>query len=99
MEMNKECVFCGQTTEIEEGFCYGTDYAGYALTIALSASTFVTCWLLIEIFRQHNCVFWCQGMNAGLMMLLQPIVIIMTRIQIRKSYLCKIYLLAINSKK
>ena len=34
--MNKECPVCGQPTEIEVGFYYGTSYVSYALTVALS---------------------------------------------------------------
>ena len=34
--MNKECPVCGQPTEIEVGFYYGTSYVSYALAIAIS---------------------------------------------------------------
>jgi len=36
MQMNKECTVCGQASEIEVGFYYGTSYVSYALTVGLS---------------------------------------------------------------
>lgn len=47
LEMPKQCPVCGQATEIEVGFYYGTGYVSYALTIALSVSTLVAWWVLI----------------------------------------------------
>jgi len=39
--MNEKCPVCGQRTELEPGFYYGTAYVSYALTVAFSATTFV----------------------------------------------------------
>ncbi len=33
MMMNKECTVCGQASEIEVGFYYGTSYVSYAMTV------------------------------------------------------------------
>lgn len=41
LDMPPACPVCGQPTEIEVGFYYGTGYVSYALTIALSVSTLV----------------------------------------------------------
>lgn len=73
MEMNMECDFCMQKAEIGEGFYDGTGYAIDALTSAFSASTFMACWLLTGVSWKVNSVFWCQGTNTGLIILLQPI--------------------------
>ena len=35
MDMNKECPVCGQPTEIEVGFYYGTGYVSYVLSILI----------------------------------------------------------------
>ena len=72
MKMNEKCPVCGQETEIEQGFYYGTGYVSYALTVAFSVSTFVAWWVLIGMSVDDNRVFWWMGINAVLMLLLQP---------------------------
>lgn len=72
MKMNENCPVCGQITELEQGFYYGTGYVSYALTVAFSVSTFVAWWVLIGISVDDNRVFWWMGINAVLMILLQP---------------------------
>ncbi len=71
-KMNERCPVCGQITEIEPGFYYGTSYVSYALTVAFSASTFVAWWVLIGLSTTDNRLFWWLGINATLMILLQP---------------------------
>mgnify|MGYP006188743153 FL=1 len=70
--MNEQCPVCGQQTEIEQGFYYGTGYVSYALTVAFSVSTFITWWVLIGVSVNDNRVFWWLGINALVMLLLQP---------------------------
>ena len=41
LKMYEKCTVCGQPTEIEVGFYYGTGYVSYALSIAFIVSTFV----------------------------------------------------------
>jgi uncharacterized protein (DUF983 family) len=72
MKMNESCAVCGQKTEIEEGFYYGTGYVSYALAVAFSASTFVAWWVLIGLSVDDNRVFWWLSMNAVLLLVLQP---------------------------
>jgi len=72
MKMNEKCPLCGQKTEIEQGFYYGTGYVSYALSVAFSVSTFVAWWVLIGMSVDDNRVFWWLGTNAVLMILLQP---------------------------
>jgi len=72
MKMNEHCSVCGQETEIEQGFYYGTGYVSYALTVAFSVSTFVAWWVLIGVSINDNRVFWWLGLNALLLLLLQP---------------------------
>ena len=40
-QMHENCPVCGQPTEIEVGFYYGTGYVSYALSIALLTASFV----------------------------------------------------------
>ena len=70
--MNEKCPVCGQKTELEPGFYYGTAYVSYSLTVAFSASTFVAWWVLIGLSAHDNRVFWWMGINGFLMILLQP---------------------------
>ena len=58
MEMNKECPVCGQPTEIEVGFYYGTSYVRYALTIAISVASLVAWYLIIGLSTSDNRFFY-----------------------------------------
>lgn len=72
MDMNKPCVVCGQPTEKEVGFYYGTGYVSYALAIAISVSTLVAWLVLIGMSTSDNRFFWWLGFNAVLLVVLQP---------------------------
>lgn len=72
MLMNKECPLCGQPTEIEVGFYYGTAYVSYVLTVLISGFSFLTWWLIIGLSVDDNRFFWWLGFNAVLLILMQP---------------------------
>lgn len=72
MEMNKNCLVCGQATEIEVGFYYGTGYVSYALTVAISVASLVAWLVLIGMSTTDNRFFYWLGFNALLLILLQP---------------------------
>lgn len=72
MEMPKNCPVCGQATEIEVGFYYGTSYVSYAMTVALSVATLVAWWVIIGLSTEDNRFFYWLGFNAVLLVLLQP---------------------------
>jgi len=72
MEMNKNCPVCGQPTEIEVGFYYGTSYVSYALTVALSIASLVAWWVIIGLSTSDNRFFYWMGFNAVFLLLLQP---------------------------
>lgn len=72
MTMNETCPVCGQATEIEVGFYYGTSYVSYALTIALSVASLIAWWIIIGLSVNDNSVFYWLGFNAILLLLLQP---------------------------
>jgi hypothetical protein len=57
---------------MEPGFWYGTGYVSYALTIALSVSTFIAWWVIVGVSFDDNRVFWWLGINAFLLIALQP---------------------------
>jgi len=70
--MNKDCPVCGQPTEIEVGFYYGTSYVSYALTVGLSVATLILWYLTIGLSTDDNRFFFWLGFNAVLLLLLQP---------------------------
>jgi uncharacterized protein (DUF983 family) len=72
MEMNKTCPVCGQATEIEVGFYYGTSYVSYVLTVALSVATLVAWYLIIGLSVNDNRFFYWLGFNAVFLIFLQP---------------------------
>ena len=72
MAMNKNCPVCGQSTEIEVGFYYGTSYVSYALAIVLSVISLLLWWLVIGMSVNDNRFFYWLGFNALLLISLQP---------------------------
>jgi hypothetical protein len=74
MKMNEKCTVCGQPMEIEIGFYYGTSYISYALSVALSAATFIAWLVLIGFSLEDNDkrLFYWIGLNAVFLLLLQP---------------------------
>lgn len=72
VKMKKECPVCGQPTEIEVGFYYGTGYVSYALSVGLCVISFVAWWLLIGMSLEDSRFFWWMGCNAVLLVVLQP---------------------------
>ena len=72
MEMNKSCPVCGQASEIEVGFYYGTSYVSYALSVALSVSTLVAWYVIIGLSTSDNRFFYWLAFNAVFLIILQP---------------------------
>ena len=72
MAMNTNCLVCGQPSEKEPGFYYGTGYVSYALAVAISVSSFVAWYVLIGMSVKDNRFFYWIGTNAVLLILLQP---------------------------
>ena len=79
IKMNQKCPVCGQPTEIEVGFYYGTSYVSYALTVAFSVATFLAWWVLIGFSLNDNRIFWWLGINATLLIVLQPVFMRLSR--------------------
>lgn len=79
LQMHKVCPVCGQPTEIEVGFYYGTGYVSYALTVALSVASFVAWYVLIGMSVDDNRFFYWLGFNAILLVVLQPYLMRLSR--------------------
>ncbi|MCR6721922.1 MAG: DUF983 domain-containing protein [Chitinophagaceae bacterium] len=72
MDMPKTCAVCGQPTEIEIGFYYGTSYVSYALSVAISVASLIAWWVIIGLSTQDSRFFYWIGFNAVLLICLQP---------------------------
>jgi uncharacterized protein (DUF983 family) len=79
IKMNDKCPVCGQPTEIEVGFYYGTGYVSYAITVALTVATFIAWWVLIGFSIQDNRIFYWLGLNSLLLLALQPVIMRLSR--------------------
>ena len=79
-DMHENCSSCHQKYEMEQGFWYGTGYVSYALAVAISTSTFVAWWVLIGISYEDNRVLWWLGINAFLLLVLQPWMMRLSRV-------------------
>src|ERR1700710_2799551 len=58
LEMYKNCLVCGQPTEIEVGFYYGTSYVSYALTVAYSVATYIAWWVILGFSLYDNSIIY-----------------------------------------
>ena len=72
MAMNERCPVCGQPLDMEPGFYYGTNMISYLLALLISGLSFVLWWLLIGFSFQDSRFFWWIGINAVLLVVLQP---------------------------
>lgn len=70
--MNEVCPICGQTTDMEPGFYYGTSYVSYAMAISISVSTLIAWWVIVGLSLRDDRFFWWMGFNAFLLIFLQP---------------------------
>ena len=79
--MHETCPVCHQPTEIEVGFYYGTGYVSYALSVALTVSTFVAWKVLIGMTFDidDNRIFYWLGTNIAILLLLQPVLMRLAR--------------------
>lgn len=70
--MNERCTICGQPSEIEVGFYYGTGYVSYALSIAFLVFTFIAWKILFGLSFSNDSIFWWLGTSCILLLLIQP---------------------------
>ncbi|MBN8837290.1 MAG: DUF983 domain-containing protein [Sphingobacteriia bacterium] len=81
VKMNDHCPVCGQPTEIEVGFYYGTGYVSYALSIAFLVSTFIAWKVLIGVSFDinDNRIFYWLGTAIALLLICQPLIMRLSR--------------------
>lgn len=72
MEMYERCAVCGQPTDIEIGFYYGTGYVSYLIGILLTVISFLIWFLTIGFsFKDSRFLVWIIA-NSLALLLLQP---------------------------
>lgn len=70
--MNAQCPVCGQPTDLEVGFYYGTSYVSYLIALFIAAIYFVLWWIIIGFsFTDNRFMYWIIS-NAVLLIVLQP---------------------------
>ncbi len=79
-DMPEHCPECGQKYDMEPGFWYGTGYVSYALAVAICATTFVAWWVLLGFSVNDNRIFWWLGLNALLLVVIQPWLMRLSRV-------------------
>jgi len=79
MQMNEHCPVCGQRFEIEPGFWYGTGFVSYALSVAVCVATFIAWKVLIGFSLDDNRLFWWMGLNGLLLVVIQPVLMRLSR--------------------
>lgn len=72
LKMNDKCPLCGQPLDMEPGFYYGTNLISYGLAVLVCVTTFVLWWFTIGFSLTDNRFFWWMGLNAFLLLALQP---------------------------
>ncbi|MES1221578.1 MAG: DUF983 domain-containing protein [Bacteroidota bacterium] len=80
LKMPEKCPECGQPFELEVGFWYGTGYVSYAIAFALSVASFIAWWLFIGLSTEDNRLFWWIGLNAVMLIVLQPWLMRLSRV-------------------
>lgn len=72
MKMHDRCPVCGQPLDMEPGFYYGTNMISYALAVIICIITFFLWWATIGFSLSDSRFFWWLGVNAAVLVLLQP---------------------------
>ncbi|MBB1284083.1 DUF983 domain-containing protein [Flavisolibacter sp. BT320] len=72
MKMNEQCPVCGQPLDMEPGFYYGTNMISYGLALLVCMATFFLWWAVIGFSLQDSRFFWWLGINALVLIALQP---------------------------
>lgn len=72
MKMHDRCPVCGQPLDMEPGFYYGTNMISYTLAVLFCVLTFFLWWATIGFSLSDKRFFWWLGVNALLLVLLQP---------------------------
>jgi uncharacterized protein (DUF983 family) len=72
MTMNERCPVCGQFTDIEVGFYYGTGYVSYLIALLITVFSFLLWFLVVGFSFKDQRFAWWLGFNTLLLAVLQP---------------------------
>jgi uncharacterized protein (DUF983 family) len=79
MKMYDNCAECGQPLEPEVGFYYGTGFVSYGLSVIICLASFIIWIITVGISLNDNRLFWWMGANAILLLVLQPLLMRLSR--------------------
>lgn len=79
MRMHEKCPVCDQPFELETGFYFGAGYVSYALAVAISVASLIAWWVFVGLSVHDNRLFYWIGINAVLLICLQPVLMRMAR--------------------
>lgn len=65
---------------MEKGFWFGTGYVSYALTVGITAITFIIWLVFIGVSTTDNRIFWWLGLNTLLLVIIQPWLMRLSRV-------------------
>jgi len=77
--MHEHCPACGQRTELEIGFWYGTGYVSYVLAVLFSIFNLTWYWLIFGITWKDNSVYHWLIVNGIILMLFMPALMRLSR--------------------
>ncbi|WP_240432827.1 DUF983 domain-containing protein [Taibaiella koreensis] len=78
-KMPEHCPVCGQATEVEVGFYYGTGFVSYGLSVLFSIISFLLWIGTVGISLHDNRIFWWLGSNIVATILIQPVLMRLSR--------------------
>ncbi|MGN8038726.1 DUF983 domain-containing protein [Chitinophaga sp. 22321] len=79
LDMHDYCPVCGQRTELEIGFWYGTGYVSYVLAVLFSIFNLIWYWLIFGITWRDNSIFYWLAINGIILMLSMPLLMRLSR--------------------
>lgn len=72
LKMHERCEVCGQKTELEVGFFYGTGYVSYGLSIAIAIIIFIAYFIIFGFSWQDNSIWNYSIATIIILLTLQP---------------------------
>lgn len=79
LDMQDNCPVCGQRTELEIGFWYGTGYVSYVLAVMFSVLNLTWYWLIFGITWRDNSIFHWLIVNGIILTLSMPVLMRLSR--------------------
>lgn len=79
LDMHDHCPVCGQRSELEIGFWYGTGYVSYVLAVMFSVFNLIWYWLIFGITWRDNSIFHWLVVNGIILTLSMPLLMRLSR--------------------